>query len=316
MAGDLLRQSVLHSGVALVVTALLIPLWRVRCPALRARLHLLALGPPVLASPLLVLLLPSRSGDVFQDRWALFSLERWGALPLAGLRLDHLALALAAVAGLVLYLRDLVPLLAGLRSRDVRSLVPEPALTGAVESIATRLGLPAPPCVVRDEAAPAMRCEGFIRPAVVVSSGTLALLDTEERDGALAHELAHLARRDLAAGWLLMLVRTVHVFNPALQILARSAVHEAEGAADRHAARATGRPVALASALLKLAKAGGTGPEALPALATRLARRSQERALARRVEALLGDDPGPPAWPRAQAALLPIAIALLSALVV
>ncbi len=322
MAGDLLRQSILHAGVALLVTALLLAFWRVRCPTLRARLQLLALGPPVLASPLLVLLLPSRDGDLFQDRWALFTLERWRVLSVGGWRVDHVALGVCAAAGLVLYLRDLVPLLKALRARRVPLLSPDDALRGTLARLSGRLGISPPGCVVRDEPAPALRCEGFARPVVVLSRRALDLLDEQEREAALAHELAHLARHDLAIGWVLMLVRTLHLFNPALQLLARSAVHEAEGAADREASRLTGRPVALASGLLKLARGGGSGPEALPSAVpapnglVRITRRSQERALARRVEALLGDDPGAPTWPALRAALLLVAVIVLSVLVV
>jgi Zn-dependent protease with chaperone function len=97
----------------------------------------------------------------------------------------------------------------------------------------------------------------------VVSRGALSFLDAEELRAALAHEMAHLARRDPALSWALMGVRVLLFFNPVAQVVARAIARDAEWRADEDAG---GDRLALASAILKLYRAG----VAAPAMARRL----------------------------------------------
>lgn len=71
----------------------------------------------------------------------------------------------------------------------------------------------APPIViVPGVAGPALT--GVWRPRIVLPPGLIERLDDEELRLVLTHELTHLRRRDLVAEWLLVLVRTIHWFNP------------------------------------------------------------------------------------------------------
>ncbi len=98
---------------------------------------------------------------------------------------------------------------------------------------------------------PVAGLHGIVQPQVLASRGLLALLDRDERLATVAHELAHWARGGnlrLLGVWLL---RSTQALNPAALILFRALVEAEELACDDLAARVTGHPAALASALLK-----------------------------------------------------------------
>ena len=86
-----------------------------------------------------------------------------------------------------------------------------------------------------------------------MSQGALDLLDPEELRAALRHELAHLERHDPAISWAVMAARALLFFNPVAQVSARGLARDAEWLADE---RAGGDRLALASALIKLHRAG------------------------------------------------------------
>ncbi len=122
------------------------------------------------------------------------------------------------------------------------------------------MGMARPPVVFLEQGGPALFCTGARRPALVVSSAALDLLDEIELRAALAHELAHLDNGDPASSWLLMAGRALQFFNPAFQVLSRAVARDAEWLADDEAARACGDRIALASGLLKLHRATAGKP--------------------------------------------------------
>jgi hypothetical protein len=87
---------------------------------------------------------------------------------------------------------------------------------------------------------------------LLVSAGLFERLDEGELRAAVAHELSHVRRHDVLASWVMLALRVVQAFNPVAQVLGRSLAWETELRADADAARWTGRPATLASALLKV----------------------------------------------------------------
>ena len=77
----------------------------------------------------------------------------------------------------------------------------------------------------------------------------------EQRDAAIAHELAHILNRDLGRSAWLLGVRLVLMASPLVHLTARRQLQEVEWRADDVAAHVTGRPVALARALVASGKA-------------------------------------------------------------
>lgn len=117
-------------------------------------------------------------------------------------------------------------------------------------------GLPGLPGVtigfVVDDDEPQAFCFGLLRPRVFVSRGAIALLDRQELDAVIVHELHHARRRDPLR---LLVARGLAeglFFMPVLRRLVDRCAAVAELDADGAAVRATGGPQALASALLAL----------------------------------------------------------------
>lgn len=143
---------------------------------------------------------------------------------------------------------------------------------------------------------------GLFRPRVLMSRGLLDSLSDDERTVVLAHERAHVRRRDaLVAG----IVRALAVFH--LPAVARWLVSElevaAEQACDEEAAECVGNRVAVASTILTVERAAqdaSTNQLGLVAVSF------GQRGVARRVEPLLAE-PAPPRSLRAPAAWVGVA---------
>ncbi|MDP3488437.1 MAG: M56 family metallopeptidase, partial [Bacillota bacterium] len=95
---------------------------------------------------------------------------------------------------------------------------------------------------------------GYKSPRIVVTSGLLELLDNEELQGVLAHELAHVRRRDNYLNWV-FIFRELTFFSPFAQVAYAGFSQAREEAADIIATSGSDeRSLALASALIKVAK--------------------------------------------------------------
>ncbi|TNC24144.1 zinc metalloprotease HtpX [Amycolatopsis alkalitolerans] len=210
------------------------------------------------------------------------------------------------VAALVLLIKSvvLVVLIAGgllfaqywfadriaLRAMDARIVTPEeaPRLHGIVDRLCAAADMPKPRLAVADTELPNAFATGRStdRAVLCVTTGLMRRLDTGELEGVLAHELSHVAHRDVVVmtvasflGVLAGLVTRFSFYSGAfgggrsrdntavvvLLVMAVSAVvyvlsflliralsRYRELAADRAGAILTGRPSALASALTKV----------------------------------------------------------------
>lgn len=129
---------------------------------------------------------------------------------------------------------------------------------------------------------------GLFRAYVCFPRATWEMLSPGEREAALQHELAHVARRDLIVATVLDLAGDLLWFVPGTRFVRRRIDASTERLADAAAVRAGASPVDLAAALMSVREALAAGREA-PVAA--LARPRSE--LAQRVAALLGRAPAP-----------------------
>jgi len=244
-------QSLMHALVAALAIEALLRVWRARAPDDRLSLRALGLCQPLAVTPALFFAARRRAGEDFDETWAIFASRRWGEIRAGGLSLLEWGVILGAAIGLALFLMDLAPLLSA-RRRSLPPAAPAPDdLTSALAEVGR--GRRKPALHFLESRSCALFCVGVLRPSLVVSRGALDLLDAQELRAALAHELAHLDRRDPALSWLLMLARGILFFNPVAQVVARALARDAEWSADQ---RAGGDRLALASALVKLHRAG------------------------------------------------------------
>lgn len=131
---------------------------------------------------------------------------------------------------------------------------------------------------------------GWRRPVILIDPDTLD--EPEEADAILAHEMAHVARRDWVALMLTRVAATVFWFNPVVWLLEREIVQQAEEAADCEAA-AHVEPARYAQTLLTWAQVNG-GAYAANSIAPK------HSALGRRIRAILDrrERPRGTAWAR------------------
>jgi Zn-dependent protease with chaperone function len=264
-------QALAHAAVAALVVEALLRLWQVTEPQARITFRLIPILLPITVLPALLVAAPDRSGDVFRDRWAVFASARWGAAGVLGVMA-------AAVLGIALFLFDVLRFARSAMDSRLGRSTPAvragtdgsgghepsgaPSMSAAVrldvEDAARRLRVAPPPVVVLETRAPVLHVAGVRRPRLIVSRGTLERLDDDERRAAVAHEVAHVARRDPVFGWFLMLCRALAIFNPVVQLVVRTVVRELEWRADDLAVVATGDTRALASGLGKLFSATET----------------------------------------------------------
>lgn len=118
---------------------------------------------------------------------------------------------------------------------------------------------------------------GLVRPVILIDRETLG--HVEDADAILAHEIAHVVRRDWAVLMLARIAVALFWFNPLVRLLEREMVQQAEEAADIEAARAV-EPARYAQTLVHWAQFA-TAP--IPAHAIS----PGASALARRVRAIL-----------------------------
>ena len=157
-----------------------------------------------------------------------------------------------------------------------------PELHSTVERLSRQADLPKPTVAVADSRVPNAFATGPTRSksVVCVTTGIMNTLDDDELEGVLAHELAHIKNRDMAVmtiasllstiafvvvrwGWLfggrrnrgggiIVAVLVSLVVWVVSYLLIRALSRYREYAADRGGARITGKPSALASALVTI----------------------------------------------------------------
>jgi hypothetical protein len=87
---------------------------------------------------------------------------------------------------------------------------------------------------------------------ILISPELLRVLDPEELEGILAHEIAHLEARDVHVTFTAGFLRDVVAWNPIAHLSFRRLMADREVEADRRAASLTGNPLAVASGLVRL----------------------------------------------------------------
>lgn len=183
-------------------------------------------------------------------------------------RLEWLLVVYVAVASFLL-LRRLVGHWA--ISRYVRAAVraDDMALITTLRRISNKLGIAAPPLLLVEGCPGGAFTTGMRTPVVALDPALINDLDVRELEGLLAHELAHIARRDVALNTVVGVIRDLTFFVPPLNLAYRWLRQEQEHSADDLASDSTGRPAALASSILKVweGTAQGSGRRPLAAMA-------------------------------------------------
>lgn len=289
--------AVAYSLLAAGILESLLRLWRVQDPSLALRFRLAILVIPPVAPILFPLLSPTWRSESFRHQTALLDLHRW-IEPEPSLSSPGSVLLLAVVA--ITTLLSIGMELAGyLRQRqhhppESQSSVGLPDnLRLAIDRLAGK-GLTAFPVQLLDQPEPNGSTVGLRHPTILLTTGLVKTLDHEELETVIAHEAAHGRRRDNRLGWLLFSLRLASFYNPIALLTFHQIGHDIERICDSEAGRLTGKPVALASALLKVHLAsrasshGAPGwPQSIGRRAASLENRARRTLVEDRIERLL-----------------------------
>jgi beta-lactamase regulating signal transducer with metallopeptidase domain len=163
----------------------------------------------------------------------------------------------------------------------------EPRIAAVVVRISRRLGVTPPRVLLTQGAVGGAAVIGVRDPIVLLDEEVLSRLDAEELEGVIAHELAHVARRDNLLAWAAAFIRDVTFFVPGSGWAVRALHREREAAADQDAVEVTRRPAALASGLLSVVELAA-GSRRVPHGCAALVPSS---SVVDRVQMLLSDSP-------------------------
>jgi len=200
---------------------------------------------------------------------------------------------LGAVLSLASLLCSACRLLHLLRDRQP---VPKGALTRLVRRLAARLGLRRPVALTSSPRIAVPFAVGLRRAEICLPERVAAQLSPAQQEVLLAHELAHVARRDPA--WLLLyrLIEGVFFCQPLNRLARRRLQRLAECLADDHAVRCTRNRVDLARCLVEVAGWASATPS--PGVVAGAV--TTHADLGRRVQRLLSprrdERHGSPAW--------------------
>ena len=190
----------------------------------------------------------------------------------------------------------------GLLRRRAR---PAPARWQAESArVSARARLPQPVAILVSPAISSPLVTGLRQPVVLIPADGCAWSDAR-REAVLAHELAHIRRRDLAAQLGAHALVVLHWFNPLAWHALRQMRRERELACDEEVLRVGVEPLAYARELLAIAVAHAARP--VPATALSMARATE---LEGRLSALLAAPTGNRRR-RATTVLLPLLLACL-----
>ncbi|SPE32834.1 membrane hypothetical protein [Candidatus Sulfopaludibacter sp. SbA3] len=167
--------------------------------------------------------------------------------------------------------------------RLLRHSEPAPAeIRAAVQELSRGIGLRRPPEVCCADVASPM-VAGWRTSAVVLPREFERMHPPAEARALLAHELAHVLRRDYAGNLLQLMAASLLWWHPGVWLIYRRMRHERECASDEQAVRITGSAAGLANGLFRLAAASVPSDAALVAahssgLADRISRMAEPPA--------------------------------------
>jgi Zn-dependent protease with chaperone function len=254
---------------------------------------------PVLVWQAYYLAYPSRNSLIFREKVALIDLNQWLELEIwGGLRLWHVFLFFMVTTTALFVSQEMVPaLLHRLFPREQPQPLERgqfPKLDYALDRIAQGIPHPLPQIFFVKGESPTAYTTGLLNHALVLSISLVKRLDGEELEGVLAHEMAHLIRRDNWAGWGLLLLRALMFYNPVALFIFRRITQENEKICDDLSVSFTGKPAALATGLIKVFRTGRSRPRPgrgwrrkLTSIVEALDRRAQRAAIEERAERLL-----------------------------
>jgi Zn-dependent protease with chaperone function len=255
--GQYATQSFLHAFIAAIIVDRGIAAWGIHGASIVQRFRLIVVVLPIVSFPLYQLINPERGSVSFRLQ-ALFDSQRWLNVELWRLPVGLVFLFALGVTAIVFVVQELIPVIAHSREakrslKNKRGSDNDPLLKS---TLAAFRGITPAVFVLEEEDHVVFSTAGN-GGAIFLSSSVLRDLSRDEIQGALAHEIAHVARSRRTPLIVVFVLRAVMFFNPVTLLEFRKIVHEEEKICDDIAVSLTGKPRALAATLRKLYGSGG-----------------------------------------------------------
>ena len=132
---------------------------------------------------------------------------------------------------------------------------PSKEVTTEFKSLAQKIGVPSAELWLSEGALPVSFASQTDKPIVIMSEKLLSLLEKDELEAVMAHELAHIRNSDTTLKALVTAYRIALPIDPIVRLVEAAFHREREMAADETAVKTTKKPLSLASALLKIYEA-------------------------------------------------------------
>lgn len=107
-----------------------------------------------------------------------------------------------------------------------------PFLSDVFQETKQRLGINRNVRFIASERIPGPAVVGYREPVIVIAPSLLVTLQKEQLQYILAHEFAHIQRRDVAVNWVIHVILILHWFNPLIWLAAHKARQAQEMACD------------------------------------------------------------------------------------
>jgi Zn-dependent protease with chaperone function len=250
--GMYVAQSFCHSIIVAVIADQALKAWKIESPEVRQRFRLIAIIFPIISFPLYQLLNPDRSSALFR-LGSLFDINRWLNMDIWGfIPVGLLFLLLLGFTTLVFFFQEMFPVLMhSLESKHVEHEGTHRDADPFISETSRLLSIKVPDVVLLDDDDPLLFSSTGKDPVIFTSTGLSRALTTEQMQGALAHEIAHIARSRRPLLIAVFILRIIMFFNPVVLVKFRRAVKDEEKICDDIAVSLTHNPAALAEALKK-----------------------------------------------------------------
>ena len=250
-----IMQAVLHTAIIGIVVESVISIYHINKPAQQISYRFLGLLLPVIYLFFFFLLDSNRTGEQFHRQKALFDSNQWLTLRLGeSFFLGYLVFGILMITAVVFLLTEGIPFIRFYFGRHpaLKALQKGqfPRLEGVIKTLTVENRLPQPLVVVSAEPMPVVHTSGL--KTLIVSPALVELLDDDELEAVIAHELAHFTGGVAGINLTGLALRFIMFYNPVALLLFRRLNHDLERQCDEIAVSVTGKPLALSSGLLKV----------------------------------------------------------------
>ncbi len=250
--GHYLAQTIVYSLLIVTITETLMPMWRISEPLAQIKFRFLALLLPLVCPILFLLLYPPRNGFYFRELIALIDIDTWLALG-GSIAVWHFFAAMMLITAAVFLVKEGLPMVKHLLVRQpALSVIKKgqfPRLDAALFSLPSAVTMPAA-VLLSPEDMPIAYISG--RHALVISASMIDLLDDDELQAIIGHEVAHLSKPVIWISRVLLLLRWLQFYNPLVLLVFRRITIDSEKLCDDIAVRLSGKQLSLTSGLLKI----------------------------------------------------------------